>query len=531
MKNAFIFSFAVFCITSIASAQWINQRSNVGVNLNGVRFISPTKGWVVGDNGTLLETTDGGNTWTQRLTSTSSNLNKIWFADSTHGWISGDNGTIISTTDGGAQWTLNYVNAPYIANFYPIFAGKFDNHYEAWTGGGQAADGLTEIEKLSNGQWTPQIIGFAGRVTGLYFVNDSVGWAVGDSSLILSTKNGGRWWNEDPIPAIPATPFFQGFIDVKFITPQVGVCVGNAGVILKSTDGGASWKLIQATPKSNGSLFRLDWVSDSIVYAAGGTADSSSPAVLRSTDQGDTWVTQQVPPLIGQGAHYDDIYFYNDSLGWAVGNWGTIIHTTDGGVGTILNTPLLIGPATGDTLAASDTALVWKSVPSASSYEVQIALDSSFSNIVLDSKSITDTSLGVKAFLNTVLNMDTKYFWRVKASSSNGISTFSNIWSFIVGTITPVSGHQLPKTYSLSQNYPNPFNPTTVINYSLPRRSFVTLTIYDDLGRQVQTLVDNEQSAGNYSVDFNASSLPSGAYFYRIQAGTYTQTKKLLLLK
>ena len=107
MKNVLAFSFAVLCIASIASAQWVQQQTNVGVNLNGVRFISATKGWVVGDNGMLLETTDGGNTWNQVTSPTSSNLNKIWFADSTHGWISGDNGTILSTTDGGAQWVMD----------------------------------------------------------------------------------------------------------------------------------------------------------------------------------------------------------------------------------------------------------------------------------------------------------------------------------------------------------------------------------------------------------------------------------------
>lgn len=540
MRRVILLSFILICTASTGSAQWVQQKTNVGVNLNGVSFISRSKGFAIGDNGTILETTDGGTTWTQMASPITSNLNKIWFADSTHGWITADNGTILSTTDGGTQWVTDFVSTPYAANYYPVFAATFNGNIEAWAAGGQAANGLTQIEKLTNGEWMPQISGFAGRVTGLYFVNDSVGWAVGDSSLMLSTHNGGRWWNMAPAPPIPPSPYFQGFVDVRFVNPQVGLCVGNAGVILKSTDGGASWKLIQATPNSNGILYRLDWVSDSVVFAAGDTADTNSPVILRSTDQGNTWETQQVPPLIGHGAHYDDIYFYNDSLGWAVGNWGTIVHTIDGGIGTLLNTPILLRPTAGDTLTASDTTLGWNSVPSASSYEVQIALDSSFSNVVLDSKSISDTSLGLKAFFNTVLNPNTKYFWRVKASSSNGISQFSNIWFFIVGTITSVNSPGLPKTYSLSQNYPNPFNPTTVINYSLPKRSFVTLTIYDDLGREVQTLVNNEQNAGNYSINFNASSLPSGAYFYRLsatggslsgQAGTYTQTKKLLLLK
>ncbi len=87
------------------------------------------------------------------------------------------------------------------------------------------------------------------------------------------------------------------------------------------------------------------------------------------------------------------------------------------------------------------------------------------------------------------------------------------------------------QTFALSQNYPNPFNPTTVISYQLATNSEVTLNIYDVLGREVKTLVNERQSAGDHSVAFSAKGLPSGVYFYRLQAGTYSETKKLLLLK
>ncbi|MHB1688145.1 MAG: alpha-amylase family glycosyl hydrolase [Ignavibacteriaceae bacterium] len=89
--------------------------------------------------------------------------------------------------------------------------------------------------------------------------------------------------------------------------------------------------------------------------------------------------------------------------------------------------------------------------------------------------------------------------------------------------------------YALDQNYPNPFNPSTIINYQLPKSSLVSLKIYDVLGREVETLVNGEQSSGNYTVTFNSSakgiSLPSGIYFYRLQAGSYIETKKMILMK
>jgi hypothetical protein len=85
--------------------------------------------------------------------------------------------------------------------------------------------------------------------------------------------------------------------------------------------------------------------------------------------------------------------------------------------------------------------------------------------------------------------------------------------------------------FELTQNYPNPFNPSTTINYSIPKTSFVTIKVYNILGKEIATLVNQEKLQGNYDIEFNASGLPSGIYFYRMQAGSFVSTKKLLLLK
>ena len=89
----------------------------------------------------------------------------------------------------------------------------------------------------------------------------------------------------------------------------------------------------------------------------------------------------------------------------------------------------------------------------------------------------------------------------------------------------------IPTSYALEQNYPNPFNPTTIINYALPAQAFVRLTVYNVLGQEVETLVNEMQDAGNRSVEFNANNLPSGLYFYKITAGTFSDMKKMILLK
>jgi hypothetical protein len=101
------------------------------------------------------------------------------------------------------------------------------------------------------------------------------------------------------------------------------------------------------------------------------------------------------------------------------------------------------------------------------------------------------------------------------------------------GTINDVGDNSsnLPEEYELQQNYPNPFNPETTITFSLPENSRASLIVYNAIGEQVAELVNEELSAGNYNYHFNASDLTSGVYFYRLQTSSFTETKKMMLLK
>ncbi len=86
-------------------------------------------------------------------------------------------------------------------------------------------------------------------------------------------------------------------------------------------------------------------------------------------------------------------------------------------------------------------------------------------------------------------------------------------------------------SFLLSQNYPNPFNPTTKIKYQIPELSFVTIKVYDVLGNEITILVNEEKPAGSYEIEFSASTFPSGIYFYQLKAGSFVETKKMVLLK
>jgi len=115
---------------------------------------------------------------------------------------------------------------------------------------------------------------------------------------------------------------------------------------------------------------------------------------------------------------------------------------------------------------------------------------------------------------------DTIYF-KINGDNITGISEEGN----------NSANSSMPDKFQLFPNYPNPFNPTTTIKYSIPHASLVNIQIYDILGRKVATLINEVKSAGTYTATFNAATMPSGVYFYRLQAGSFTETKKLLLLR
>ena len=117
------------------------------------------------------------------------------------------------------------------------------------------------------------------------------------------------------------------------------------------------------------------------------------------------------------------------------------------------------------------------------------------------------------------------------ASWSVGGTNSLNVTAGCGGTVTGVGNNGIPVSYSLSQNYPNPFNPSTRISYSLPKDGLVKITVFDVLGKEVTTLVNNVQTAGAYVFEFNASSLTSGIYFYKLEAGNFVDTKKMVLIK
>ena len=120
--------------------------------------------------------------------------------------------------------------------------------------------------------------------------------------------------------------------------------------------------------------------------------------------------------------------------------------------------------------------------------------------------------------------------YRVNAGFKNPSKKWDSVMVNI--SITDVGENPSnPTEYKLYDNYPNPFNPSTILRYSIPEASFTTINIYDALGKEVSSLVNETKTAGTYEVEFNATDLSSGIYYYTLQAGSFNQTKKMILIK
>jgi len=118
------------------------------------------------------------------------------------------------------------------------------------------------------------------------------------------------------------------------------------------------------------------------------------------------------------------------------------------------------------------------------------------------------------------------------AGDVSNIGSYALIDQLSLGSATGLTQiGSIPETFSLKQNYPNPFNPSTTIEFTIPEQSFVDISLFDILGNKVSTLVNGEYSAGSYRTDFSGINLTTGTYFYRLTAGNYVETKKMILLK
>jgi hypothetical protein len=190
--------------------------------------------------------------------------------------------------------------------------------------------------------------------------------------------------------------------------------------------------------------------------------------------------------------------------------------------------PTLLLPLDNSVNALQNPYFLWDSNFYAVSYQIQISTDSLFGSINYDTV-LANTPFVIRL---GVLNLNTKYFWRVKASNTLGQSPWSTVFRFRVRTTGIVNiSNEVPSEYKLYNNYPNPFNSQTKIKFQIPKEGLVRIRVYDISGKEVGEVVNNNLKAGVYEVNWNAGYLTSGVYFYLLEINDYKKVNKAVLLK
>jgi photosystem II stability/assembly factor-like uncharacterized protein len=398
-------------------------------------------------------------------------MSAMQFSDSLHGVCAGE-GSIFFTTDGGIVW--NAAVQPYHPlNFYDL---GFSDSLNGWaTGTLSGSDGIiwrsTDGGKSWNEQWSEEnrsLLSVSVVSKDEGFISGSTLHGLPDTSKIYQTLNGGQGWTESVVSESLAV-----FSKVFFLDSLHGWMLGSArsGVplVLRTVNGGAHWD-IYTVQLSFQTLLFLDSLNG---------LTTAGSAFYATSDGGVHWNQTGTVQAESTSVQVYALRFLNRMDGWAFG--GTtyrgilsegIAHTTDGGT-------------------------IW-SIQS-------VGLSANQGEAI--SGTMFSDQLGFAICVDGSV---------LRYSGTTGV---------------PVRAIALPSAFRLEQNYPNPFNPTTTIQYQLPNESFVHLVVFNILGEEVRTLVNETEQAGYRTVSFDGSSLPTGMYIYRITAGSFSNVKRMVLIK
>ena len=311
----FILASIMLIFTEYAIPQiWTQQNSGTLFHLNSVIFINHNQGFIAGNGGTILHSTDGGNNWNIQNSGVTNNLQKILFLNDSLGWCAGFNGVILNTTNRGSSWEIQNINSGY--NLYSIF---FLNADTGWACGSQG-----KFLKTSDGgnTWIETtidhpVVGIR-QLNDLHFDDQNIGWIVANGFIIYYTTDGGNNW---------ALNFGGGAgYNIKSITRTTNhlyLCGNEIPNMIFKSDGGNVWYHINGTDYITNSIFFIDDFQGWVVGENGNISHTSIG--------GDNWWSQQ----LNVGSNLNEVFFIDDTIGWAVGDNGTILHTDEGNLVSI----------------------------------------------------------------------------------------------------------------------------------------------------------------------------------------------------
>lgn len=535
--------------TTNGGTNWFTILSAQPNTFFGIQFPNSSTGFVSGINGTLLKSIDGGNNWSILNSGTSAFLFGLFATDASTitacgGTMSGSGGTIIRSINGGMNWN-NCLN-PSDTNSFLLSVG----YSSANTGFAVGIGGKT-LKTINGGvNWTSLSSSATTNDINCIFFRNDFGFGVTDKGDIINTTNGGNNWS------IKSSYWNYDFNAVYFLDNNTGFVCGSdnidKSIVMKTINGGSSWSIKYLSSNGNSSFKSICFLDNSIGYVFGYNWGSD---MLKTTDGGNTWTSFNSPTNVSIYASS----FLNSNTGYIAGWGGTVAKTTDGGgywsvfqqiINNNLNTIFAIDQNT--VYAAGDSNVVIKSVNGGLNwtyYSFSSYSGAKFRSIYFPNSN-TGYLVGNNNFNSGLIFATTNagYTW-----TSQNIGTSNNLNSvfFISASTGYVAGDngaifktttggsiwvgkissEVPDKFKLYQNYPNPFNPSTNIKFQIKESKQVTLKIFDILGKEIATLINEKLQPGAYETSFDGSNLASGVYFYRLIAGNFTETKKMLIVK
>ena len=319
MKKAWVLGAMLFLVPGLGFPQWARQPSGTTRSLKDVWFIHPSvpRGWVVGDSGTILSTTNLGATWSPQSSPTSQPLYGVGWAVPRYTYrewasaVGGEgSGVILHTTNSGNNWSVKASPSPV------MYAVSYGDSLSGW-----AVGDAGQVWRTTDGglTWAFQVTTLRVTWLGVWFVDSQRGWKCGTNGAIMATTDGGANWSTQ---ASGATDTLRGVCFRDFL---LGCVVGDSGLILRTTDGGAAW-----TPIPSGTTEDLNAVYLAQI-ANDGFAVGANGRILRTADGGATWT----PEPSGTTQTLRGVWCWRDMPGmvaWAVGDSGTILFNLSEGV-------------------------------------------------------------------------------------------------------------------------------------------------------------------------------------------------------
>ncbi|MFZ1320229.1 MAG: YCF48-related protein [Ignavibacteria bacterium] len=535
---------AIFRTTNGAQ-NWVTHKTLTYGPFRGVKFIDRNTGWVVGNSSLVFKSTNSGVNWNQIQLAQNVDLFSVDFKDHNTGWTVGNyryddyKSVILKTTDGGISWDNQDIES-----YATLTSVKYKDNI-CWAVGASG----TIFKSTDEENWIPLSRGVQNTINSIFFIDTLTGWCAGNTGTIAKTLDSGRTWERQvsgtiyDLPAIAFANRDTGWV----VGGYEDMFTGYKFFIKRTTNGGMNW-----ITQDSGRFPQLNSIS--FISSNEGWISGAVGTILHTTNAGENWNFQ----VSGVTDKLLSIIFKDNVNGWAMGEYGNVLKTTNGGLNwqivdvsnnANLGTMFFLDINTGwigagpNILKTTNSGNNWNliySTTDVSGFGSLYFTDTNtgwgvggrYFGVTIGSVkkttngglSWTEQPINVEGTLNSIFFTSANAGY---AAGNGGVIIKTNdilVSSSFLNSI-------VPDEFILYQNFPNPFNPSTSIKFAIPTSGNISLKVFDIVGKEVAELINGFRNAGTYEINFDASYLSSGIYFYKLVTNGNVKTMKMSLIR